>query len=79
MNEIEEIIEENKNLKSMLAQLSKQKAKDIIRLSNMIDARDAALRKIAEIMKRPASNRQFMQIADPARQVINITKGFIKP
>jgi len=29
--------------------------------------------------RRPASNRQYMQIADPARQAINITKGFIKP
>ena len=35
---------------------------------------EEALDKIGEVMKRPASNHRLMQIAGPARQVINIVK-----
>lgn len=35
---------------------------------------EEALDKIEEVMKRPASNHRLMQIAGPARQVINIVK-----
>lgn len=38
---------------------------------------EAALLKIREIMLIPAGNRKFMQIARPAREVLNIIKKTI--
>ena len=35
-----------------------------------------AMAKINQIMHAPASNRTFMQVAGPARQVMNITNKF---
>ena len=52
-------------------------------LANMMAYEDAIakikkleqlLNKIEEILKRPAANHRLMQIAGPARQVINIIK-----
>ena len=52
-------------------------------LANMLAYEDAVakikkleqlLNKIEEILKRPAANHRLMQIAGPARQVINIIK-----
>lgn len=70
----EELIEENRNLKDQLATLSKTHAKDRTRLSNMIDNRNTTLTKIVEILQPCANNRRFMQIANPARQCINLAK-----
>ena len=36
-----------------------------------------AMVRIREEMKTPASNRQFMQVARPARTVLNLVKPFI--
>jgi CHASE3 domain sensor protein len=45
------IAEENRHLKDMLATLSKTHAKDMQRLSDMIDLRQGALRHISEIIE----------------------------
>lgn len=69
----EELIEENRSLKDQLAVLSKNQAKNMQRLSNMIDNRDKTLSRIVEILIPVAGNR-LMQIANPARQCINLAK-----
>jgi len=38
----------------------------------------AAMLRIREEMKAPASNRQFMQVARPARTVLNLIKPFVE-
>ena len=45
-----------------------------LRLKERIKRLEEALSEIELIMKQPASNHRLMQIAGPARQVINIIK-----
>jgi len=35
-------------------------------------------KKVLEICKLPAGNRRFMQIAEPARRIINILKPYFE-
>jgi hypothetical protein len=49
---VAQINEENRHLKDMLANLSKTHAKDMRRLSDMIDFRDNAIRKMREAKGR---------------------------
>jgi hypothetical protein len=46
-----ELIQENRHLKDQLATLSSTHAKDMARLSDMIDLRQGALRHISNIME----------------------------
>lgn len=72
--DIETLIQENRHLRDQLATLSKSQAKNMQRLSDMIDARNKTLSRIIEILQPCASNRRMMQIANPARQCINLAK-----
>ena len=49
-------------------------ADEIQRLEDRIKRLEEALSEIELAMKQPASNHRLMQIAGPARQVINIIK-----
>lgn len=72
-----ELREENRHLKDQLASLSSIKAKDMRRLSDMIDRRTEALEEIRKIMLPLAGNRRFMQIAGPARECLNIIRRIV--
>jgi predicted DNA-binding protein len=62
----DELIEENRHLKDQLATLSKTHAKDMQRLSNMIDKRQEALRYISEIIEEKAENREDLELGSTA-------------
>jgi hypothetical protein len=47
---------------------------EILKQQERIKRLEDALTEIESAMKQPASNHRFMQIAGPARQVINIIK-----
>ena len=49
--------------------------KDLTDYGPRVTQLERALSQIEEILKAPASNRKYMQIANPARQCLNIIKG----
>ena len=57
-DDVDEMQEENRHLKDQLATLSKTHAKDMQRLSDMIDFRDNAIRKM-----RDAKGRYHTELA----------------
>ena len=52
---------------------------EIKTLRRRVSRFEAALNKIKTVMKNPAGNRRFMQIAGPAREVINIVNWALLP
>jgi uncharacterized phage infection (PIP) family protein YhgE len=75
---LEELTEENRGLKDQLASLSKITAREKANLEKAIEARDSAIGKAVAVLLRPAANRRLMQIAEPARQCLNLLKPFTK-
>lgn len=65
-----EISEENRTLKDNLATLSKTKATDMQRLSDMIDKRQEALRYISEIIEEKALQREDLELGSTAYKSI---------
>ena len=63
---VEELEEENRHLKDMLANLSKTHAKDRQRLSDMIDEREKVLGHIAAIMQEKDDNGEHILIYSDA-------------
>ncbi len=59
----DELIQENRHLKDQLATLSKTHAKDMQRLSDMIDAKDRSMRKLCQ-----AANEYLTEIEDYTRR-----------
>jgi hypothetical protein len=74
-----ELAEENRSLKDQLASLSKITAQEKANLGKAIEARNSAIGKVVAVLLRPAANRRLMQIAEPARQCLNLLKPFTKP
>jgi len=74
-----ELAEENRGLRDQLASLSKTVAREKANLGKAIEARDSAIGKVVAVLLRPAANRRLMQIAEPARQCLNLLKPFTKP
>lgn len=53
---------------------ARQLERELNEAKNQIDRLETKLNDIELIMQRPASNHRMMQIADPARRVLNIIK-----
>lgn len=66
----DELIEENRHLKDMLSTLSKTHAKDMQRLSDMIDKRQEALRHISEIIEEKAEKREDLKLGSTAHKSV---------
>lgn len=64
--EVEELIQETRQLKDQLVHISKTQAENMHRLDNMIDKRQEALRYISEIIEEKAANREDLEIGSTA-------------
>lgn len=65
-DDVQEMYEQNRHLKDQLATLSKTHAKDMTRLSDMIDKRQEALRYISEIIEEKAAEREDLELGSTA-------------
>lgn len=62
----DELIQENRQLKDILATMSITHANDMHRLSNMIDKRQEALRNISQIIEEKAAEREDLELGSTA-------------
>ena len=71
-----EVTQENRHLKDQLATLSKTHANDMQRLSNMIDKRQEALRRISEIVEENASEHKDLELGSTAYTSVRFWASF---